>query len=143
MEEFFEIYRRIREEMRRIIEEAEREFEELIPYELREGMLEPLTHAYETPSELVIMLDLPLVRSKDDISVRVDEDTLIVEASIQREFSFDIENPFFRSCTLSKYRKEIPLPENVDIEGIRARFRNGVLEIRIPKRRRGLRIEIE
>ena len=143
MEDFFEVLKRIREEMRRIVEDVEKEFMEIFPLESREGIVEPLTYSYETPSEIIITLNLPLVKRKEDISVRVEDGNLIVEAELCERYSFGLENPFFKACTAKKYRKVFNLPEDVDISEIRAKFKSGVLEIRIPKKHRGIRIKVE
>jgi len=144
MEEFFEIYRRIREEIERTLREIERHVEEVLPSpELREGILEPLVYTRETSTEFIISADLPLVRKKDNINVEVRENKLIIEAKLEKDYCYGVDNPFFQSIKVNKYRAVVEIPENIDLEKARARFRDGVLEIHLPKKFRGFRIKVE
>jgi len=142
MEEFFDIVRRIREEIRRTIEEIEEDMERLL-IRSKEGVVEPLSYVYESPREILITIDLPLVKRKEDINLEVKEGKLILEAGISRSPVLNVENPFYRRCIYRCYRKIFPLPDDVILEEIRARFVRGVLEIRIPRKTRGFRVSIE
>jgi len=142
MEEFFDIIRRIREEVRRTFEELEEDLERLL-IRSREGIIEPLSYVYESPREILITVDLPLVKSREDIDLEVREGKLILEAKIAHSPLLDVENPFYRRCVYKCYRKVFPLPDDVILETIKARFVRGVLEIRIPRKVRGFRVSIE
>ncbi len=93
---------------------------------------EPLTDIYEEDDSIRIIVELPGV-DKEKIKVRAPSDRrLIIEASNHDR----------------RYRKEIELPTEVDIDTAKATFKNGVLEIRIKKKgaqqeERGKIIEVE
>ncbi|HID80296.1 MAG TPA: Hsp20/alpha crystallin family protein [Ignisphaera sp.] len=92
---------------------------------------EPLTDVYEEDDSVRIIAELPGV-DKEKIKVRaIDDRHIVIEASNHDR----------------RYRKELELPTEVDIDTAKAVFRNGVLEIKIKKKRaereRGKIIEIE
>ncbi len=93
---------------------------------------EPLTDIYEEDDSVRIIVELPGV-DKEKIKVRaLDDRHLVIEASNRDR----------------RYRKEIELPTEVDVDTAKATFRNGVLEIRIKKKgvqqeERGKIIEVE
>ncbi len=79
---------------------------------------EPLTDVYEEDDSVRIIVELPGV-DKDKIKIRaIDDRHLIIEASNHDR----------------KYRKEVELPTEVDIDSAKAAFRNGVLEIKLKKK---------
>ena len=142
MEEwFFERFRRMREEVERMIREVERELFAPL-FNLEERYLEPLYEVEETSDEVVVRLDLPCVRRREDIRVVATEDRLLVEARMERYVSFE-EFPTYRGASFNVFKKEIVLPSPVDPEGARAKFRGGILEVRLPKKHRAFRIEVE
>ncbi len=93
---------------------------------------EPLVEVYEEKDKVTIVAELPGVE-KDDIDVRVRDRKLIIKAEGKER----------------KYYKEIELPEDVKPETAKAKYKNGVLEITIEKKRpkieeeEGVRIKIE
>ncbi len=80
---------------------------------------EPLTDVYEEDDKVRIIVELPGV-DKDKIKIRaIDDRHIVVEASNHDR----------------RYRKEIELPTEVDVDSAKATFRNGVLEIVIKKKK--------
>ena len=74
--------------------------------------------------------------SKEDFSVRIDEDTnLVISMEKQTEDKFeDSESRYLRrEFGYSKFMQTILLPDNVDEHKINAKMENGVLHINIPK----------
>jgi len=79
---------------------------------------EPLTDVYEEDDTVRVIVELPGV-DKDKIKIRaIDDRHLVIEASNHDR----------------KYRKEVELPTEVDVDSAKATFRNGVLEIRLKKK---------
>ncbi len=92
---------------------------------------EPLTDIYEEDDSVRVIMEMPGV-DKSKIKVRaIDDRRIVVEASNHDR----------------KYRKEIELPVEVDIDTAKATYRNGVLEIKIKKKgvreEKGKIIEVE
>ncbi|MEM0006505.1 MAG: archaeal heat shock protein Hsp20 [Ignisphaera sp.] len=82
---------------------------------------EPLTDIYEEDDRIRIVAEMP----------GVDENKIKVEAIDDRRIVIEASNHD------RKYRKEVDLPSEVDIETAEAVYKNGVLEIRIRKKREG------
>jgi len=137
LEELEKEFRRIREEMARI----EEEFLKPI-YDIESGALEPLYETEWVGNEFVVRVDLAGVRSKDDISLYLTEGRLSLHARLERPVSMD-DITLFRGRRVTEYRLEIKLPPGAREEDIKARFRNGVLEIRIPVERKSVEIKVE
>ena len=77
---------------------------------------EPLVDVVETDGEIHVVAELPGVEKKE-IKLSGTEDTLtIVVDNAQR-----------------KYFKEVSLPEKVRVREARSRYKNGVLEVTLPK----------
>lgn len=92
----------------------------------------PAADIYEREAEYVIVLDLPGV-SREGLDVGLDENRLTVrgerapaEAEVRVRRAERPAGRFVRSFTL---------PETVDREGIGADYKDGVLRLRLPKRR--------
>ncbi|WP_336344386.1 Hsp20/alpha crystallin family protein [Halalkalicoccus ordinarius] len=83
--------------------------------------------------EYVVTADTPGFE-REEISVRVTDDTLSIEAD--REESTEQEDEtYIRSERRSEsMRRSIRLPEPVEEESVSATYRNGVLTITLPKR---------
>ena len=88
----------------------------------------PAADIYETESGFSIAIDLPGV-SRDAVEIDVDDNRLVVKGT--------------RVVTESKHRSERPrgkflrtfsIPGSVDQGGIGADYKDGVLQIRLPKR---------
>ncbi|ASI99628.1 Hsp20/alpha crystallin family protein [Thermococcus celer] len=94
---------------------------------------EPFADIFDRGDRFVITVELPGVR-KEDIKLRVTEDTVYIEAQMRREKELEEEGAIRVERYYSGYRRAIRLPEEVIPEKTKARYNNGVLEIEIPKK---------
>jgi HSP20 family protein len=82
----------------------------------------------ETDDELVALVALPGA-SKENIDLRVTEDSLYVDAKANpREGRY-----LRREINTLGLKREIKLPVEVKPEQVRASFKDGILEVRLPK----------
>jgi HSP20 family protein len=107
------------------------------------GCLEPLTEVYDNETEFIIRIDMPCVRRKSDIKVHLTEDTVSIEAQMNRVIQYERWGTFQREAKFFKYTKTFTLPAKIDPESSKARFKDGVLELRLPKKERRFTISIE
>jgi len=107
------------------------------------GCLEPLTEIQDTDTQLIIRMDMPCVNDKNDISVSLKEDSVSIEARMDRVVQFERWGTFQREAKFFRYSKTFALPEKIEPEGSKARFKNGILELRLLKRGRQYKVEIE
>ncbi len=92
----------------------------------------PAVNTREASDAYYIEVDLPGVK-KEDVDVSVDKNVLTISG--KREVSNEIkEDDYYRvESAYGKFSRSFTLPENVDVEKIKASNEDGVLEIVIPK----------
>jgi len=144
-DEFFRVFERVRREVDRMF----RELEELVwgeerpMFDVTRRCLEPLAHVREEEDRVVVTVDLPYVRRKEDIDIRISGRDLVIEAKMRRSVQYSTLAGVYRDVSFDTYRKVIRLPEDVEPSGATARFKRGMLEITIPKRVRRFRVRVE
>ena len=83
---------------------------------------------FERDNKLVLRADLPGM-TKDDVTVEVTDDTVVIEGERQYEHEENEEGVYRSERSYGRFQREIPLPEGVKTENATASFKNGVLEI--------------
>lgn len=96
------------------------------------GMREPHVDVIEREDELVVSVELPGVE-REDIELTIADNVLRVKAKREEEVEKKEENYLYRERTYSGYYRSIPLPMDVDADRAEATFKNGVLEVKLPK----------
>jgi HSP20 family protein len=95
----------------------------------------PTADISETEKEFVVHADLPGV-AKEDIKVSVEHGTL----TLSGERRFEKEDKGTRFHRVESFRgsfsRSFGLPDDVDVEAIRADSRDGVLYVHLPKKSR-------
>jgi HSP20 family protein len=91
----------------------------------------PPVDVWETDSEVVYALDLPGI-PEERIEIEVQDDTLTVAAT--REKAVEESDRFYRAeRRFGSFSRAVGLPQGVDDAKIQASYRDGVLEVRVPK----------
>ena len=85
----------------------------------------------ENESGFILFADLPGV-SKDDLTVRVDGDTLVIEG-VLRAPTPEKMDLVYGEAQFSAYRRQFTLSRELDCSRIEANLKNGVLKLTIPK----------
>ncbi len=138
---FYEYIRRIRREIEELIAETEeRMMRPLVDYERR--CLLPLYELRDLGDEILIRVDLPGVEKAEDITVKGGENKIFIEAKMKRATSFEGLVTYAR-CNYQRYSLEITLPVSVDYKKASAVFRDGILEIRLPKKVKFFKVKVE
>lgn len=105
----------------------------------------PRVDVTKRDDDLLVQVDLPGYRV-EDVHVRIEDEKLVLEGERRAEPWPTDAKVWAAERAYGRFRREIPLPANVDPETARANFENGVLEIavRLPKegKPRGREIEI-
>lgn len=91
----------------------------------------PDTDIYETEDAVVVVADMPGVDEKH-VDVDLENRTLTINGhQVPETFAgFELAYAGYRP---GNYRRSFKLSEDVDVEGITARIKDGVLRIRLPK----------
>jgi len=89
----------------------------------------PLTDMFETENEFVTQIEMPGL-AKGDIKVNVTSDGMEIKASRK----YEKKEGYMRSERgFSNFFRRIPLPKDADMSNIHAEYKDGVLELKIPK----------
>ena len=88
---------------------------------------------YETEHELVAQCEVPGLESKEDVEISVDQQTLTISGRLKSSEQVKEEQYHRRERFIGKFTRSVSLPVPVASEGISASYRNGILEIHMPK----------
>ncbi len=116
--------------------------EQNIPEE--EGQL--TIDVYQTASEIVIKSPVAGVRP-EDLDVSISNDMITIKGRRSNDEPVAQEDYYFQELYWGPFSRSIILPQEVEINKIRASLKNGILTIRLPKIKkettRKIAIEIE
>lgn len=100
---------------------------------LRSGMWTPAVDIYENNESVVVRAELPGVE-KDRISVEVKDGILSLRG--ERKFEKEVKEESYHRIERSygNFQRSFSLPVSVDQEKVTAKFKDGVLEVILPKR---------
>lgn len=93
----------------------------------------PAVDIYETPQKIVLNADLPGIK-QEDIQVSVERDRLVLRGERKFESEVNRENYHRVERSFGTFARSFTLPPNIDQENIRADYKNGVLQVTLPKR---------
>jgi HSP20 family protein len=121
--------------MNRLFEDATRQHERTdagADQDIERADWTPRADVYDRDTELVIMIDLPGIE-KDSLDIGIENDRLSIRGTRNVEPNgkqrLERNNGRF-------YRRFGPLSQSIDQAAISATYKEGVLEIRLPKRAR-------
>jgi HSP20 family protein len=96
------------------------------------GTWTPAVDIHETDDSFVIKAELPGV-SKDDVSIDVHQNTLTLRGQRKHEAEVKQDKYHREERTYGSFQRSFVLPTVVDQEKVQATFKDGVLELHLPK----------
>lgn len=105
----------------------------------------PSVDVYETDGELVVKAELPGMSSKD-VDITLTDDSLTIKGEKKQAEEVKGDNYYRRETVYGAFQRTIPLPVAVKQDKVKATFKDGVLEIRLPKEKvesKGIKIKVE
>ncbi len=93
----------------------------------------PALDVKDDGADLVVTAELPGV-SKEDLEIQVTEDGLEITARAERAKEETDEDYVYRERSVSAFEHTVPLPAPVVADKVVADLKDGVLEVRLPKR---------
>jgi HSP20 family protein len=96
------------------------------------GSWVPPVDIFEKNETLVLHVELPGVE-KDDIDIHVENGVLTLHGQRRREKEFDEKNAYRLERTYGAFSRSFSLPTTVDSSKIVASYKDGVLEVTLPK----------
>jgi HSP20 family protein len=97
-----------------------------------QGMWAPPVDIYETDEAFILKAELAGF-SKDDLQIELHENRLTLRGERKWEPDAKEEQYHRRERAYGRFERSFWLPTSVDAEKIQATFKDGVLELRIPK----------
>ena len=96
----------------------------------------PATDIYETEEEVITRIEVPEVR-KEDIKLEVKNSMLSLKAEHKSEKEdSDEKKGYYRvERSYSGFSRSFLLPAEVDEDKVRAKYKDGVLEVHMPKKK--------
>lgn len=110
------------------------------------GMFTPSVDVKENDKEFVIKVELPGVEEKD-IDVTVTNDSVTIKGEKKEEKEDKDKNYYYMERSYGSFSRVIPLEAEIEAEKAEASFKNGILDIKIPKNQtvktKGTRVAIK
>ena len=88
---------------------------------------------HETGTGVIATCDIPGLKKDDDIQITVEQNMLIIRGSINKTTEIKEETMFRQERYAGGFHRTILLPSPVASEGVKATYRNSVLEVRMQK----------
>ena len=92
------------------------------------SLIEPNYKIKENKENYYLYLNIPGI-DKKDIDLNVDDSALIVKTKRKK----DHKDCSYYGSTLDNYYKSFDIPDNIQIDKIKANSKNGILTVEIPK----------
>jgi HSP20 family protein len=109
-------------------------FGELSPTATPDGSFAPAVDVVDSGKEIVLRADLPGLEQKD-VQVEVQDGSLLIRGERKNEQPSKEDNNYrWTERWEGLFMRLIPLPSDVDRDKIQAQMKNGILEVRIPRK---------
>lgn len=96
------------------------------------GEISPSVDIFEEGAEMVVKAEIPGI-GKEDLNVAITEDTLTISGEKKHEEKIEKKDYHRIERSYGSFCRSFRLPDNVNGEKAKASFKDGVLEVRIPK----------
>jgi HSP20 family protein len=106
----------------------------------------PAIDVVDEKDEVVVKAELPGL-AKDDVRVELTDSTLIIKGEKRREKEVKEENYYRSEREYGSIHRSVELPVAVKTENVKATFKDGVLEVRLPKteeaKRKPVKVQVQ
>lgn len=94
----------------------------------------PFTDVYETDEQIIVSCDLPGLQKKEDVKIQIENNVLSISGTLNREQHVIQEDRMHTKERFSgQFRRTVSLPAHVSSENVKAIYKNGVLNVFLPK----------
>lgn len=99
---------------------------------IEESTISPSVDIYEEGNDLVLKADVPGV-DKEHLDVNIHENILTITGEKKKEEKVEKEDYFRYERSHGSFSRRFEVPSGINTEKIKATFKDGVLEVRMPK----------
>jgi HSP20 family protein len=103
----------------------------------------PNIDIHETEKEVVVTCDIPGLIKKEDVNIDVDNNMLTISGTINKVNEVREKHMHRQDRFFGRFQRSVALRSRVNSEGVKATYKNGVLEIRMPKMKSDIKKKID
>jgi HSP20 family protein len=103
---------------------------------MHKALSEPVIDVFQTKDEVVATVELPGVK-KENISLKVSPSSLLLQVRQGHKEEKHSPGHYEYSARFEGHSESVSLPARVDSAKAKATYKNGVLEVRVPKESEG------
>lgn len=103
------------------------------PWQAPESLWAPRIDVIQRNGDIVLRAELPGVDPEKDVEVQVEDDRITIRGQRKQEVETKDEQFLRVETNYGAFQRTLPLPAPVEPEQVRATYRDGVLEIAIPR----------
>lgn len=92
----------------------------------------PKVDVIDRELEIVVRAELPGV-TKEDLDVSMAENSLTIRATTSHEKKGEEGEFYRREMSRGEFQRTLAIPDNINEEGVQATFKDGILELKLPK----------
>ncbi len=92
----------------------------------------PKVDVIDRENEILVRAELPGV-SKEDLDVSMAENSLTIRATTGYEKKEEEGEYYRREMSRGEFQRTLAIPDNINEEAIEATFKDGILELKLPK----------
>lgn len=113
------------------------------PEQFREvGFREPAIEVYEEKDDVVIKAEIPGMK-KEELDINISGTILTIKGEKKQEEEVKKKGYYYSERSYGSFLRTIDLPKEVQTDKARAHFKDGVLEVRLPKTEEAKRKEVK
>src|SRR3989304_1558944 len=92
----------------------------------------PAVDMFDKAEEIVVKAEVPGI-DKKNIKISVSDNVLTIKGEMKKEEEVKEEDYYYSERSYGSFSRSLNLPAKVQAEKIKASFKNGILEIHLPK----------
>lgn len=104
-----------------------------IPSVFQQGISGLRVDVHETETEVIASCEIPGLEKKEDINIEVHDNVLSISGNISRSNEINEEQMYRKERFMGRFQRSVNLPGRVSSQGTKASYKNGILEVRMPK----------
>ncbi len=94
--------------------------------------ISPSVDMFDKKDEIVVKADIPGV-DKENINISLSENTITIKGEMKREEEVKEEDYYYAERSYGSFSRTLNLPTKVQADKVKASFKNGILEVHLPK----------
>lgn len=98
----------------------------------KEALLSPTVDIYDEGNDIVVKAEVPGI-GKDDLEISINQNLLTISGEKKEESKVKEKDYHRIECSYGSFSRSFRLPDDVNVDKVKADFKDGVLEIRVPR----------